>query len=406
MIAKNTALIKNEADNTKLVKFDASAITTATERTVTLPDQNIDLTPSTGSFEEKLSGATLTAATVASGDKILGQDLDDSGNLKTYTAQSIADLGGGGPGSDTTAIHDDTAGEIAAITNKATVAAGDLILIEDSADSNNKKHILASLLLAGSGDVTAASNLGDNLLIRGDGAGKGVQNSGIGLSDSDDLTGVNSLTVTKIAAPSTPSSGELILYADSTTSLPMAKNDAGTEMQLGGGVYRSITINAGGMTPRTTNGAEPSSFETTTNKQTLDCFDFDASVIEYTQIALMMPDEWDLGTVRYKFTWTGTGGSGNVLWGARAVAITNNDAIDKAWGTVFQKTDTFIVAGDLHVSDSTSAATIAGSPQIGDLVMFEFERTATSGGDTYTQDARLLNVTIQYKEKDTVTAEW
>lgn len=42
-----------------------------------------------------LDGATLTAATVASGDKILGQDLDDSGNLKTYTAQSIADLGSG-----------------------------------------------------------------------------------------------------------------------------------------------------------------------------------------------------------------------------------------------------------------------------------------------------------------------
>ena len=43
-----------------------------------------------------LDGATLTAATVAGTDKVLVQDADDSDNLKTVTAQSIADLGGGG----------------------------------------------------------------------------------------------------------------------------------------------------------------------------------------------------------------------------------------------------------------------------------------------------------------------
>jgi len=43
-----------------------------------------------------IDGATLTAATVATGDKVLVQDVDDSDNLKTVTAQSIADLAGGG----------------------------------------------------------------------------------------------------------------------------------------------------------------------------------------------------------------------------------------------------------------------------------------------------------------------
>jgi len=43
-----------------------------------------------------LDGATLTSATVASTDKVLVQDVDDSDNLKTVTAQSIADLSGGG----------------------------------------------------------------------------------------------------------------------------------------------------------------------------------------------------------------------------------------------------------------------------------------------------------------------
>ena len=43
-----------------------------------------------------LDGAILTPATVAADDKVLVQDTDDSGNLKTVTAQAIADLGGGG----------------------------------------------------------------------------------------------------------------------------------------------------------------------------------------------------------------------------------------------------------------------------------------------------------------------
>lgn len=48
-----------------------------------------------------LDGATLTSATVAATDKVLVQDADDANNLKTVTAQSIADLaaGGGGGGS-------------------------------------------------------------------------------------------------------------------------------------------------------------------------------------------------------------------------------------------------------------------------------------------------------------------
>lgn len=47
----------------------------------------------------------------------------------------------GGAGSDTTAIHDDTAGEISAIAAKTSFSADDLLLIEDSDDTYNKKKI-------------------------------------------------------------------------------------------------------------------------------------------------------------------------------------------------------------------------------------------------------------------------
>lgn len=49
--------------------------------------------------------------------------------------------GGGGPGTDTTAIHDDTAGEISLITEKTAPVAADLIIIEDSAAANVKKRV-------------------------------------------------------------------------------------------------------------------------------------------------------------------------------------------------------------------------------------------------------------------------
>jgi len=48
--------------------------------------------------QQTLSGLTISSATVATGDKVLIQDVDDSDNLKYVTAQSIADLGGGGGG--------------------------------------------------------------------------------------------------------------------------------------------------------------------------------------------------------------------------------------------------------------------------------------------------------------------
>lgn len=48
---------------------------------------------------------------------------------------------------------------------------------------------------AGSGDVTAASSFGtDNVLVRSDGVGKGVQATGISVDDSDNISGVGDLS--------------------------------------------------------------------------------------------------------------------------------------------------------------------------------------------------------------------
>jgi hypothetical protein len=54
-------------------------------------ETSADVTDETN-VKAALDGATITAATVATGDKVLLQDVDDTDNLKTATAQAIADL--------------------------------------------------------------------------------------------------------------------------------------------------------------------------------------------------------------------------------------------------------------------------------------------------------------------------
>lgn len=46
---------------------------------------------------------------------------------------------------------------------------------------------------AGTGDVTAAANIADNALVRGDGGAKGIQQSGITVSDADFMSGIGEL---------------------------------------------------------------------------------------------------------------------------------------------------------------------------------------------------------------------
>jgi hypothetical protein len=72
--------------------------------------------------------------------------LDDGTNTasgaagwRQYDGSSWVDLTSGGSGSDPTAIHDNVASEISAITEKTTPVGADMMLLEDSEDSNNKK---------------------------------------------------------------------------------------------------------------------------------------------------------------------------------------------------------------------------------------------------------------------------
>jgi hypothetical protein len=112
--------------------------------------------------------------------------VDDASDPRTPTAHAASHENGGGDeisvlnlsglladaqtpiptaGVDTTAIHTNVASEISAIANKAVPAAGDFLVIEDSAAANVKKHILISSLPSGSVTDLQTAYAGGNTIL-------------------------------------------------------------------------------------------------------------------------------------------------------------------------------------------------------------------------------------------------
>lgn len=156
----------------------------------------------------------------------------------------------------------------------------------------------------------------------------------------------------------------------------------------------TVSVPAGAMISRTTSGAAPGTTESTTNKVMQITLDFDQSTDEFGQFNIPMPKSWNEGTVTAIFGWTAASGSGDVVWGIQGLALSNDDAIDTAFGTAQTVTDTLTATGDLCITSATSAITIGNSPAAEDWVVFQVYRDADAGGDTLNADAKLLWVKI------------
>lgn len=162
--------------------------------------------------------------------------------------------------------------------------------------------------------------------------------------------------------------------------------------------YKTIVLPASALSPTTTAGcAAISTVEAGTNDVDYKVLDFDQTTEENCFVSFAMPDSWDGGTILASFTWTTTASSGDVIWGLKGRSFANDDAIDQAYGTAQTVTDSFIAAGDIHISAATSAITLAGSPAGGQWVQLKIFRDADDAGDTLNGDARLIAVSIKYK---------
>lgn len=167
------------------------------------------------------------------------------------------------------------------------------------------------------------------------------------------------------------------------------------------GRYIEVDIPVGAMKNNTTSGATTGDTETSTNALNFDTLDF--AVGDLASFNYKLPSTWGGGTLKAKFDWTG-GSSGTVIWGIRAVAVGNGDAIDASWGTSTQEviSDTYVVNTQLNITDATPAITVEGSNIVGKRIFFEIERV----GGSMSSDATLIGVTIQYQETTVDPSSW
>ena len=136
--------------------------------------------------------------------------------------------------------------------------------------------------------------------------------------------------------------------------------------------------------------------EVTEGRPELRVLDFDKDTTEFAQFSIAMPKSWNEGTITFEAYWTAASGSGGCSWGLQGVAISDDDAVATAFGTAVVVDDTLIAANDLHISPTSSAITIAGTPAAGDLCFFQVFRDHDDSNDTLSVDARLIGIKIHY----------
>jgi hypothetical protein len=140
--------------------------------------------------------------------------------------------GGGGPGSDTTAVHVDVAGEIDGIAEKLATTGGDAFIIEDNDAANAKKKVLAGNLTATdasavhvdvAGEIDAIAEklvptTGDTLLIEDNDAANAKKSIKIGnLPSSPDANAIHDNVageIDAVTAKFAPTGGDVVLIED------------------------------------------------------------------------------------------------------------------------------------------------------------------------------------------------
>ena len=315
-----------------------------------------------------LNGLTTDSTGGAVGDLIPFVDVSDSNaSNKVTTSDLIKNL-------------------LANLTADATGGAtGDKLIMSDASDSDNPNTVTV-----------------DNLLINGlqllttDATG-GATGDFIAFADASESNAGNKVTVADLfynAANNFTADTAPDMAADHVVTRDNSASAAKKVLlQYIGAGKQTVWVPAGAMVARTSSGAAPGTTESTTNKVMNKTLDFDTTTSEGAQFTVAFPKGWDEGTVTFIPYWTAASGSGTVIFTLAGVALSNDDAIDTAFGTSQSSTDTLLAALDIHVGPESSAITIAGTPAEGDIVYFQVTRDVS---DTLGVDAKLIGIKLIY----------
>ena len=176
-------------------------------------------------------------------------------------------------------------------------------------------------------------------------------------------------------------------------------------------VYGHIWVPASDMKESTTAGSTAAAIEYGTNDLThaVQVFAGDTAD-ESAEFNLVMPPEWDRGTIKFKALWAPGHANSNpdeyIKLTMAAGAFSNDDALDAALGTGVAVEDQASTDDDLLVTDASAAITVGGSPALLDLIHFKITRDwdYAGAGAAMDVDLRLFGVVIQYTKSAAVAA--
>ena len=147
------------------------------------------------------------------------------------------------------------------------------------------------------------------------------------------------------------------------------------------------------MWPDTTTGCAALAKTEIASGMDIQTLDFDQTTSEGAQWSMVLPRNWNNGTMTFEVIWTAASGTGTVTWSIQAKALSNDDALSIAYGTAQSVTDTLITANDVHISPTSAALTIGNTPADSDFLHFSITRDVA---DTLNADAKLLCVCLHF----------
>lgn len=160
-------------------------------------------------------------------------------------------------------------------------------------------------------------------------------------------------------------------------------------------------------TCRTDNGCTDSAkYETSTNKVNYFAASFAADADDFWQTSVKLPANYDGGTFTARAVWTGTTeASATVVWGIQGFCLSDDDALDTAFGTAQTVSDDVTVTGDYQVTSESSAITFGSSCTAGDQAIIQVYRDPDNGSDDATNPALLIGVYLTYTKTQISTGD-
>tara|TARA_Y100000004_G_scaffold13044_1_gene13916 strand:+ start:4195 stop:4935 length:741 start_codon:yes stop_codon:yes gene_type:complete len=189
-----------------------------------------------------------------------------------------------------------------------------------------------------------------------------------------------------------PANGKILVYNSTNDRFEIGDDSTGAAGTAG---LHDIWVPAQAMYPTADGGCSSiTTLEISEGAPEMRTLNFDKDSEEYAQFSIAMPKSWDEGTITATFYWTASAGSGTVSWYLEGVSLSNDDPINSAFGTAQGVTDTLIATNDVHITSTTSAITLAGSPAESDITFFQIYRHVSS--DNLSDDAKLIGVKLHY----------